>query len=174
MKRFGRVAVPNPDRLLHDDFAAVGYLVDEMNRCARYLDALFKRRLVDAKPVEALAAERRDERRVNVDYPALISAREVRAQYAHIAREDYQVYIVLFKYFGYFFFDGRLTAELLLADRNALYPGFRRALERVSAGVARDDQFYLAVLDYPAFLRVDKSLKIRAAAGDKNRYFSLV
>ena len=127
---------------------------------------------MDAKPVEALAAERRDERRVNVDYPALVSAREVRAQYAHVAREDYQVYIIFFEYFNYFFFNSRLTAEFFLADRDALDSRFRRAFERVGVRVARNDQLYLAVLDYSAFLRVDKSLEIRSAAGDKNGDFS--
>lgn len=145
-----------------------------MNRCARHFDSLFQRRFVDSQPVEALAAERRDERRVDIYYPALVSAREVRAQYAHVAREDYQVYIIFFEYFNYFFFNSRLTAEFFLADRDALDSRFRRAFERVGVRVARNDQLYLAVLDYSAFLRVDKSLEIRSAAGDKNGDFSFV
>ena len=51
---------------------------------------------------------------MDVYYPALVSAREVRAQYAHVAREDYQVILFSLSISLFFFFNGRLTAEFFL------------------------------------------------------------
>ena len=81
----------NGDGFLQNDFAAVRNFVDKMHRCTRDLDAVGKRRFVHAQTVEALAAERRDQRRMNIDDAPRPVTDKIRAQNGHESRKDDQL-----------------------------------------------------------------------------------
>src|SRR5436190_178260 len=74
------------DRLLQDDRPAVDALVDEVDGHADQLDPVLER-LLDG----AHAGEGGQERRVDVDYPALEAADEVRAEQLHEAGQHHQI-----------------------------------------------------------------------------------
>jgi hypothetical protein len=68
LKSFGSIVFLYINRLLKYNLSAVGYLVNEMNGGAGYLDSVGKSRLVNLESVKALAAEGGNKRGMNVDY----------------------------------------------------------------------------------------------------------
>ena len=115
------------------------------------------------KPVEALAAKRRYQRGVHIDYPLGVELHKVLAEDAHEAREDYKLYAVLFQGFEYIGFKLLLAAPALLTNAGR-YACILGALEGVGARAARYDERYLAAVKRSAALRVNERLQIRAAA----------
>lgn len=72
LQNLRRISVLHLDRLLHEDAPAVRDFIDQMDSSARHLHAAFQRRLMHAQAVIALAAEGRDERRMNIDNPIAV------------------------------------------------------------------------------------------------------
>ena len=65
-QRVDGVVIVNRDGLLQNDRAVIVFVVDEVNGRAADLDAATERRVVNASTVVVFAAERRNQRRVNV------------------------------------------------------------------------------------------------------------
>ena len=67
---FGRIAIKYRNGALQDDRPVVVDIVGEMDGAATHFDAVLQGRLVNATPVEPPAAERWNQRRMNVHDPA--------------------------------------------------------------------------------------------------------
>ena len=78
-------------RLLDDNRTVITNFIYKMCSGSRYFNASFKSLFVDFESVKALAAERRDKRRMHVYYAAVVSAREFLGKYAHESGKYYQL-----------------------------------------------------------------------------------
>ena len=143
---------------MQDDLAPVGDLVDEVNRGPRHLHALFQGRLMHPQPVEALAAKRRDQGRVDVEDAPGVAGGEGLAENAHEARQHDDVDAVCFHLVHDGLFKGRLTAALLFQNDAAVHPGVFRPGEGVGVRLVGNHQHDFAAFDLAVLLRVKDGL----------------
>ena len=85
------IALLDGDGLLKKDTSAIRNFVYEMYGCTGHLDTVGECGLMRAKPVHALAAEARDQGRMDVDDAIRIRMDEIRAQDRQIACQDDEV-----------------------------------------------------------------------------------
>ena len=83
LQDFRCIARPDFHRLLHDDRPCIRTFIHEMHRSAGDPDSPGQRRLMDFNSIIAGAAEGRDQRRMDIDDPVLITSDQLR-------RYDYQ------------------------------------------------------------------------------------
>src|SRR5262245_16996015 len=69
-ERLGRVVIEHPDRALEDDRPVVVDIVGEVDRAAAYLHAIGQGGFVDVVTIKPFAAERGNQRRMDIHDPA--------------------------------------------------------------------------------------------------------
>jgi len=164
-QRLRRVALEHRHRALQDDRPVIVLLVHEVHGRAAHAHAGGEHRLVDAVAVEALAAEGRDQRGMDVDRAAREAARlerreeaEARHQVHRLARELRVQGVV----------EGAQVRELLARHRqraDAPPPGAREAARAALRGEDQHDlRGQRAVVDALA-----EVLEARALAGEQHR-----
>ena len=91
LKDLRRIALLDRDGLLEKDTSAIRDFVYEMYGCTGHLHTVGECGLMRAKPVHALAAEARDQGRMDVDDAICIRMDEIRTQDRQIAGQDDEV-----------------------------------------------------------------------------------
>ena len=133
-----------------------------MNRGAGDLDAAAQGFFMHAQAVVAFSAERRNQGGVHVQNPVRPFGGKAFAENAHEARENDEIDPVLLQQNTKLLFKGRPLPH------GGFHAGFGRAFQRVGFGIVGNDQNDLAAVENAALLRVQKGLKIGAAAGDQH------
>ena len=167
MQSFGGVVFFNIDGLLSDDLAAVGDLVDKVDRGSGDLDTVIQCCLMDPQSVEAFTAEAGDQGGMDIDDPLGISGGEVFGQNGHEACQHDQIDAVCAQHFLELFFKGSLRAAFLFQHHSGVDAGFFGALQRISAGIVGNHQCDFAAFQSLA-LGIDQRLQVGAASGDQN------
>ena len=140
-----------------------------MYRCSRNLHAVIQGSPVDTQSVEALAAEGRDQGRMNVDDPFRIRFCKAFRQNGQKARQHDQIHPVFPEQRHEPVLKRFLAAAVLFGHGHAGNPGCRRPFQRVDPGLVGDHKNDLPALQRAAPLGIDQCLQIRTAAGDKHR-----
>ncbi len=152
---------------MQQDASAVGDLVDQVHSGAGDLHPTGEGRLVDLEPVVALAAERGDQGRVDVDDPLRPLLDEVLGQDGQKARQEDEVRLVFPELFQQAGFKVRL-AQLLPGHGEAGHAVVFGPLQGVGPGGTGEHHHDLPVGDLPALLGLEQGLQIGAAAGDQD------
>ena len=135
-----------------------------MRRRAGNFRAVGEHRLVHVVAVHAHAAERRDERRVNIDDSLRERAHNLRAHDRQIARQHDQIGLRRLQLPENHVVKRLARARLLLAHKRTGDTVFPRALQRVHLGGVRKHQHDFPV-DLPRLYSVNDRLQVAAAAG---------
>ena len=123
---------------------------------------------MDVKPVEAVAAKARYQRRVDIYYPVFKLPDERRVEDYHEPGENDEVDLPSLKLRGESLGIALSVRIVLSRDDDPLDIMRLRALEGVGAVLRRDDDRDLAALYAPALFGVEYRLKIGSAAGHED------
>ena len=146
----------------------IDLLIDEVRRRAGDLCAISQNRFMHMMAVHARPAERRNQRRMDVDDPMLIRPNDLAAQNRQITRQHDQIRVRRFQLLENDVVESLVAPRLLFADKFRRNAVLFRPLKGKRFRCVGKHQNDLPV-DGSGFHRVDERLQIRAAAGAEHR-----
>ena len=126
---------------------------------------------MDAKSIEALAAEGGDQGGVDVHNGVGVGLHQFFGEDDHAARQNHQVDIQRFQFFHQRQSHGAVGVKVFPGQHVAGNPRLSRPLQGVSALLGGDHGGDFAAPQLAPLPGIDQRLQVGAAAGDQNRNF---
>lgn len=139
-----------------------------MHGRAGELDAVGQRRFMDAKSIEALAAEGGDQSGVDVHNGVGVGLHQLFGEDDHAACQNHQCGVQRLHFFHQRQGHGAVGVEVFPGQHVAGNPRLSRPLQGVSALLGGDHGGNFSAAQLAPLLSIDQRLQIGAAAGDQN------
>ena len=144
LERFGCVILLDFDSLLEDDGTRIAFGDDDVNRCARELDALCESGFVNVEAVESLSAEGGNERGMNVEDLVRESLIDLLVKDGHKARENDEIDVCRSQGIGESLRISGDVGVILSGENDGVDAVLCRTLKRVNAGLGCENETDLA------------------------------
>ena len=164
LQNLGRIALLHLNGLLQEDRSVIKIFIDKMNCCARHFRSSLKDFFVNVQTVIPFSAERRDQRRVDIDDPSPESVDHAGGHRHHKTCKDDKVRLCLLQTCKKRIFEQVPVLIVPGRDAYALNPRLLCAGKRIGVLIIADDADDLRVRDLSASYSVDDRLEIRSPA----------